>query len=142
MGEEIKLGQATRETLRNVVLVTIQREAEFEPKPDLERVLDKFEDMIGRTTIVIRTGVLMLVKSLEMSTLAQGYRHTFSKLSPEEQKEYLNKMEGSSTYAFRGIVMGVKTLILLIYFSEPEAEAAVGYDGKCLSHARSESSSG
>jgi len=136
MGEESKLSEATRETLRQFALAMLQREADFDPKPDLEKVLDKFEEMMSRTTSILRTGVLMLIKSLEMSTLAQGYRHTFCKLPPEEQKEYLDKMERSSTYAFRGIVMGVKTLIFLIYFSEPEGENAVGFDRKCYKEAK------
>jgi hypothetical protein len=86
---------------------------------------------MSRTTSLIRTGVLVLIKSLEMSTLAQGYRHTFTKLSPQEQKEYLIKMENSSTYPFRAMIMGLKTIILLIYFSTPEGQNAVGFDGKC-----------
>lgn len=131
MSEEYRLGEATRETLRQFVLAMIHREADFSPKPDMDKVLDDFEKLMYRTTSLIRAGVLVLIKSLEMSTLAQGYRHTFTKLSPQEQKEYLIKMENSSTYPFRAMIMGLKTLILMIYFSTPEGQNAVGFDGKC-----------
>ena len=126
------MGESTRETLRHFIQVMLQREADFEPKPDLDAVLDKLDLMMSRMTQLIRTGVTVLIKSVEMSTLAMGYRHYFSNLPPAEQEEYLNKMERSSTYAFRAIIMGVKTLVFLVYFSQPEAEKAVGFDGKCL----------
>lgn len=131
MNEETRLSEATRETLRQFLLALIHREAEFSPKPELEKVLNDFELFLSKPSALIRTGILALLKALEMSTLAQGYRHTFSKLSPDEQKEYLNKLERSKSYAFRGLIMGIKTIMLIIYFSQPEAEKAVGYDGKC-----------
>ena len=132
MGEELRLSDANRETVRQFILAFIQREGDFEPKPDLEKVVNEFDDMISSAPTILRAPMIMFIKSLELSTIAQGYRHTFSKLSPQEQKDYLNKMENSSNYAFRGIVLGIKTIIIIVYFSEPEAERAVGYDGKCL----------
>jgi hypothetical protein len=135
MGEELKLSDANCETMRNFIQAFIQREADFEPKPDLEKVMNEFDDFIAHAPTIYRMSMLTLIKSLELSTIAQGYRHTFSKLSPQEQKDYLNKMENSSNYAFRGIVLGVKTILIIVYFSMPEAEKALGYDGKCLADA-------
>jgi hypothetical protein len=136
MGEELRLSDANRETIRQFLQAFIQREGEFDPKPDLEKVVNEFDEFISRASIIYRMSMITLVKSLELSTIAQGYRHTFSKLSPQEQKDYLNKMENSSNYAFRGIALGVKSIAILIYFSEPEAERALGYDGKCLADAK------
>ena len=138
MAEETRLSDANRETIRQLILTMIHREADFSPKPDLEKVVNEMDEMIGTAPTIQRMSIIALVKSLELSTIAQGYRHTFSKLSPEEQKEYCYKMENSSNYAFRGIVLGVKTLAFICYFSEPEAEKALGYDGKCLTEARAE----
>jgi hypothetical protein len=138
MAEEGKLSDATRETIRQFLLAMIHRDADFSPKPDLEKVVNEYDEMVTTAPTLQRMSIIALLKSLELSTIAQGYRHTFSKLSPEEQKEYLYKMENSSNYAFRGIVLGVKTIAFMCYFSEPEAEKAIGYDGKCLVEARAE----
>jgi len=136
MGEDLRLSDANRETVRQFIQAFIQREADFDPKPDLEKVVNEFDDFISHAPTIYRMSLITFIKSLELSTIAQGYRHTFSKLSPQEQKDYLNKMENSSNYAFRGIVLGVKTMMIIVYFSEPEAERAVGYDGKCLADAK------
>lgn len=138
MAEEIRLSDTNRETIRQFILAMIHREADFSPKPDLEKVVNEFDELVSTLPTLIRMSLITLIKSLELSTIAQGYRHTFSKLSPEEQKEYLYKMEKSTNYAFRTIILGIKTLVFLCYFSEPEAEKAVGYDGKCLVDARAE----
>ena len=132
MAEELRLSEANRETIRQFLLTMIHRDADFEPKPALERVLNLCDEFVTDLPTLIRASMFMLIKSLELSTIAQGYRHTFSKLSPEQQKEYLLKMENSSSYAFRGVILGIKSLAFIVYFSEPEAEKAVGYDGKCL----------
>jgi len=132
------MSASDRETIRNFIQAMIHREADFEPKPDLDKVVDSYDQFVSRLPTIIRTSFSALVKALEMSTIAQGYRHTFNRLSPEDQKAYLNKMENSHNYMFRGIVLGVKTLALIVYFSEPEAEKAVGYDGKCLVEAMEE----
>jgi len=138
MAEEIRLSDTNRETIRQFILAMIHREADFSPKPDLEKVVNEFDELVSTSPTLIRMSLITLIKSLELSTIAQGYRHTFSKLSPEEQKEYLYKMEKSTNYAFRTIILVIKTLVFLCYFSEPEAERAVGYDGKCLVDARAE----
>ena len=132
MAEEERLSSSTRETLKNFVLALIHRQEDFNPKPDLERVIDNMEEMINKAPALFRAGIILIIKSLEMAPLAQGYRHTFSNLPPEKQEEYLYKMERSSNYAFRGIIALIKTLTLANYFCEPEAEQAVGFDGKCL----------
>jgi len=132
MIEETRLGKASLETIRNFVQAMIHQEADFSPKPDLNQVVNEIDELVSKTPILIRSAMIALIKSLEMSALLHGYRHTFSHLSPEEQKEYLYKMEDSSNYAFRAIVLGIKTITFLVYFSEPEAEKAVGFDRKCL----------
>jgi len=138
MAEEFRMSDANRETIRQFILAMIHREADFDPKPDLEKVVNLYDEMISTLPTLLRGSMNVLIKTLELSTIAQGYRHTFSHLSPEQQKQYLYKMENSSNYAFRGVMLGVKTMALLVYFSEPEAEKAVGYDGKCLVEARLE----
>jgi len=131
MSEETRLSESTRETLKNLILTIIHQEADFSPKPELEKVVNEIEDLLNHTPTLLRTGLIMLIKSLEAAPLAQGFRHTFSHLDPKSQKEFLYKMEQSSNYIFRGIIAGLKTLIIVAYFSEPEAEKAVGYDRKC-----------
>ena len=132
MGEESRLSESTRETLRHFILAMIHQEADFSPKPELEKVINEMEDLINHAPTLLRAGLIMLIKSLEMAPLAQGFRHTFSNLDPENQKKFLYKLENSSNYLFREIIIGLKTLAFIVYFSEPEAEKPVGYDRKCL----------
>ena len=132
MSEEGRLGKSSLETIRNFVQIMLHNEADFSPKPDLEKVVQEIDKLISGTPTLIRSAMIALIKSLEMSSLLQGYRRPFSHLSPEEQKEYLYKMENNSNYVFRAVVLGIKTITFLVYFSEPEAEKAVGFDGKCL----------
>jgi hypothetical protein len=132
MGEELRLSESNRETLRNFIATMIQRTADFGPKPDLERVVNSLDEFISSMNGRNRAQLFVLIQALERGTITQGFRHYFSNLNPDEQRQYLYKMEASSNYAFRGIILAIKSITFIVYFSEPEAMQAVGFDGKCL----------
>jgi hypothetical protein len=104
------------------------------PIPGDEELMKTVDTFIAKMPPLLRTGWQWMVRALEMSPLAMGYRRKFSNLSREEQVEVLLKYEDSQNYIQRGTVLGLKNLLVMIFFSIPEVENIIGYDHKCLLH--------
>jgi hypothetical protein len=102
------------------------------PIPADEQLLTTVDTFMNKMPPMLRTGWQWMVRALEMSPLAMGYRRKFTNLSREEQVEVLLKYEDSQNYVQRGTVLGLKNLLVMIFFSIPEIEDIIGYDHKCL----------
>jgi hypothetical protein len=100
--------------------------------PSDEEMMAAVERFIGKMPALHRKGWQWLVRALEMSPLAMGYRRKFSNLSRSEQVEVLQRYEASSNYIQRGTVLGLKNVLVLIFFTLPQVERLVGYDHNCL----------
>jgi hypothetical protein len=66
---------------------------------------------------------LRLVEYLPLARL----RGRFSRMSPENRREELARLERSRTLLFRRGVWGVRTLIFMGYYTRPRVRAALGY---------------
>ena len=56
----------------------------------------------------------------------------FTRLSPEDREKYLRGWQTSRIKYRRMIMLSLKALICLVFFSDPKVKAAVGYDTECL----------
>jgi hypothetical protein len=129
---EYELGESNREIMKTLVQRVIADAAEIEDRSILDKVVEELEQYLGHLPRLHRMGILAFLRLVEIGPVGLGFRHTFIHLSTEDQLKYLNTMETSRNYALRGIIMALKSLIILVYFSEPEAERAIGYDRSCL----------
>ena len=121
---EFSLGEGAGETMKNVVAAMIGDYVDVE-KPDDDRVMDEIEKYLGSLPSLYRMAMVWILRGLEVTPLAMGYRHQFSNLSREDQVKVLDAFEKSSNYIQRGIVMALKTAVVVVYFSEPEMEKAL-----------------
>jgi hypothetical protein len=131
-----KFGEGGYECMKNVIMATIADYAEMETRPDEEKLMREMELMLGSLPSLYRMGIVWILRALEMAPFAMGFRKQFSNLDRDEQVQVLDAFEKSANYVQRGIILALKSLVLMIYFSEPEVEQALGYDHKCLVQAR------
>jgi hypothetical protein len=134
-----KLGEGNYETMRSVLTAMIADHVDVEDAPDEDRVLSELEKFMGALPPLYRMGMVWLLRALEVAPLAMGYRRQFSNLSRKDQVKVLDSFEKSSNYVQRGMIMALKSPVMMIYFCQPEMEKALGYDHRCLAEARGES---
>jgi len=131
-----KFGEGGYESMKNVIMATIADYADMDQRPDEERLMREMELMLDSLPSLYRMGIVWILRALEMAPLAMGYRKQFSGLERDDQVKVLDAFEKSANYVQRGIILVLKSLVLVIYLSEPEVEQALGYDHKCLVEAR------
>lgn len=132
MPEEFHFNEATAQTVKNLFAAVIGDAAEMPVKPTPERLVSELEAYMGRLPALVRMGLLMIIKGMEVAPVAMGYGRQLSNLSPEDRVKALAEFEASQNYVQRGMLMGLKGQLMIIYFSEPEVEQALGYDHSCL----------
>ena len=138
MPSEFELGKANLEILKTLIQRVISDAVDIEEKPELDKVVQETEKFLGKLSRLYRMGLLAFMRLLEMGPLVIGFRHTFTNLTEEDQLKYLDTVETTKNYAIRGIILSLKSVIILVYFSEPEAEKAIGYDRTCLLKAQAQ----
>lgn len=131
-----RFGEAGRETMKNVIAAVLSDFVDSEEKPDDDKVIDEIEEYFEKTPYLYRAGYVWILRALEMAPLAMGYRRQFSNLSREEQVSVLDSFEKSGNYPQRAIILAVKVVVAVNYFSTPEMDRALGYDHRCLLEAR------
>lgn len=132
MPEEFRFGEGAAETVKNLIAASIADAADIPHKPDICHLVRELEDYVSRLPSLYRNGLVWIIRALEVAPLAMGYRRQFSNLPREDQMKFLAAFEASQSYVQRGIMVALKSQILIIYFSEPEVEKALGYDHTCL----------
>ena len=132
MREEFHFGEGATETVKNLFAAMIGDAAEIPVKPDPNRLVSELENYLTYLPSLIRMGLVMIIRGMEVAPLAMGYGRQFSNLSPEDRVKALADFEASQNYVQRGVMIGLKGQLMIIYFSEPEVERALGYDHSCL----------
>ncbi|MCK7467853.1 MAG: hypothetical protein MZU91_06845 [Desulfosudis oleivorans] len=61
----------------------------------MNRLVGELEDYMSYQPPLIRMGLLMMIRGMEVAPLALGYRHQFSNLSKEDQVKALADFEAS-----------------------------------------------
>lgn len=131
-GCDFSLGDDVCQTIKNALSAIVHDFVDGGDKPDLDAVVQDVEDFIGGMPAMHRGGLTWMFKGLEMAPLAMGYRSKFSNLEREEQVDVLDRFEKSDNYVQRGTILGLKNVLVMIYFGRPEIEKILGYDHKCL----------
>lgn len=132
MAEEFHFGEGAVETVKNLFAAIIGDAADIPVKPDPNHLVSELEAYMNYLPPLIRLGLVMIIRGMEVAPLALGYRRQFSNLSREDQVKALADFEASQNYVQRGVMIGLKGQLMIIYFSEPEVERALGYDHSCL----------
>ncbi len=130
--QSFQLGQSQREVLGLFIDSLIHRAVDLESKPELNRVVEQVEDFISGLPALHRWGVKMLMRLLDLGPVVWGYRHQFSNLEHEDRVSFLKAFESHDSYGPRAMMLALKSMVLVIYFSMPEIEQGIGYDHNCL----------
>lgn len=78
-------------------------------------------------------GLLLLLQALEYGPYIFGPKRTrFSRLAPADQEHYLAQFERSRWGLRRQILASLKLIVMLHFYSYPEAQQATGYDAGYL----------
>ncbi len=132
MADQYELGKSSLEVLGALIRRVINDANDTNERPDVEKVVDEVEKFIGIMPRLHRLGLLTFLRLFEVGPIALGFRHSFIHLSEKDQLKYLITLENHRNYAARGILQALKSVIIMIYFSDPAAAGAVGYDAACL----------
>lgn len=76
-------------------------------------------------------GIRILLRILNYAPIFSHFK-TFIKLDEQKRKRFLEKWENSKLMAKRNILTAVKSLIVLIYFNNPDVAKIIGYSPRCL----------
>jgi len=125
-------GEGSFETMKNMVSALVCDFVEEEHRPDLDGVVSEIEDYMSGLPSIYRTAVEWSLRGLEAAPLLMGYRKQFGSLDLEDRVKVLESFEKSGNYLQRGLIVMLKVLVSVVFFSEPGIERAVGYDHKCL----------
>jgi choline dehydrogenase-like flavoprotein len=101
------------------------------PGASAARAVELLEKHVGEWESVARSGVLSLVIAWELSPLASRHPKIFSRLSPEQQEEWVARNQRSRFASRRVLLQALKQLVFLAWASTPEVEDALGYDYRC-----------
>ena len=134
--QDFHLGEGGVETARNVFAAVIGDFVPPDRKPDEDHLVREFERYVGELPSLYQTGLVWILRAIEMAPLAMGHRRQFSNLPREDQVKVLEAFENSNNYVQRGVLLGIKTAVVVLFFSEPGMEEALGYDHRCLADVR------
>ncbi|HEV1997933.1 MAG TPA: GMC family oxidoreductase N-terminal domain-containing protein [Candidatus Dormibacteraeota bacterium] len=73
--------------------------------------------------------IKVLISGFDALGVASRHLKPFRKMSSDERLRFLEELEDGRVAARRDLTVGLKALVQLAYFSTPEVEAAIGYDG-------------
>lgn len=79
----------------------------------------------------VRRQIRLFLTAFEFLPLASGRRHTFSRLSPDEQGDFLEKTYHHRSASRRLLVTLLKQMCFVTYLSVPDVEEAIGYRYEC-----------
>ncbi len=125
---DFEFGEGNNETMRNMIAAMIHDFVDAPEKPDMDNVIREMEKYLGGMPSLYRSGMIWLLRALEVAPFAMGYRQQYSKLPREDQVKVLQSFENGSNYVQRMIIVSLKGSIIVTYFSEPEMERTLGYD--------------
>jgi len=132
MAEEFHFGEGAAETMKNLIAAVIADAADLPVKPDMDHLVAELEDYVSYLPSLYRMGLVWIIRGVEVAPLAMGYLRQFSNLPRADQIKVLTSFEASQNYVQRGVMLALKSQVMIIYFSEPEVEKALGYDHACL----------
>ena len=134
MGEEneTSLGEEVYEIIVQILKALVADFVEPGKGPSEEEMMAAAKDFLEGLPPLHRRGLAWMVRAVEVSPLTMGFRHRFSHLSRKEQVEVLERYEKSGNYLQRGMILGLKSLLLIVFYSLPRVEELLGYDYKCL----------
>lgn len=127
-----ELGESVRCILTAALNAIVAQAIEPDKRPDPEKAIDDVETFISNLPPIYRTAISLMARGIEMSPLTMGYRKKFSNLELEQQIEVINRYEASDYFVQRSTVLGLKNLLVMVYFCRPEMEEIIGYDHDCL----------
>ena len=117
-----------RKTLWSLIEVIMPRNDEFHP--DLkDYILDYVETYVGYFPKHLKIAFPMGLLLLERGTLPfMGKPTGFSKLDLAERDRYVKSWMNSRWQARRELIRGVKSLVMVAFYSHPDVMKHIGYD--------------
>lgn len=90
---------------------------------------DRIDAQLAGYDRATRVLIKAMITGFDTLGLASRNLKPFRKMSPEQRLRFLDQLEDGRIAAKRDLTVGLKALIQLAYFSTPEVEKAIGYDG-------------
>lgn len=77
----------------------------------------------------VRSDLAAGLQLLEHASLLCGYRSRFTALAMSMQREYLHQLLAGRNATLRQVVLAIKQVMHLFYYSHPSVWGRIGYDG-------------
>jgi len=87
------------------------------------------ESRIGDYPPAIQRMLQMMITGFDMSGVMSPMVRPFHRMSQAQRERYMDLVEGMRLSAQRDLVVGLKAMLTIAYFSLPEVEKVIGYDG-------------
>lgn len=95
-------------------------------------VADKVDELLHYFPPDFRFGFRMLMRGIQLSSLFSLRFTRFTRMTLEDRVSFLETMEESWFYPRRAIIVALKALVCLVFYSDPKVEAILGYSIGCV----------
>lgn len=120
------------EILRAMAEAMIPHGGAFEPGADDVGVAEQIDGLLRYLQPDFRFGLRMLLRFLQISPVFSMKFTTFTRMSLEDRIAYIQKWEDGRFYPRRTIILLLKALVCLVFYSDPRVEASLGYSTGCV----------
>lgn len=130
---EIKLNEPQRHILITLAETMLPPNVGFPIAPDVTNLVIPIEKLLSplRKRGMKSFGFLLYLFEWSALLFLPRFR-PFTKLSPSDREKYLIGWEKSRIKYRRWLMLALKALVCLVFFSDAGVKAAVGYDPECL----------
>lgn len=130
---EVKLNPRQRHILQTLAETMLPPNVGFPIAPDTTNLVIPIEKLLSplRERGMKSFGLLLYLFEWAALVFLPRFK-PFTKLSPTDREKYLIGWEKSRIKYRRWLMLTLKALVCLVFFSDPNVKAAVGYDPECL----------
>ncbi|GAC1334356.1 MAG: GMC family oxidoreductase [Candidatus Dormibacteria bacterium] len=126
------LSQRQRETLEALATTLLPAGVEGVPGAAELSLCERIDGQVAGYDQATRTLIKAMISGFDALGVASRHLKPFRRMGPAQRLQFLEQLENGRLAARRDLSVGLKALVQLAYFSTPEVEAAISYDGKPL----------
>jgi glycine/D-amino acid oxidase-like deaminating enzyme len=90
---------------------------------------DRIDNQLAGYDRATRGLIKAMISGFDLMGVASRHMRPFRRMSPAQRIDFITQLDSGRLAARRDLAVGLKALIQLAYFSTPQVEKAIGYDG-------------
>lgn len=99
------------------------------PSAEEAEVVKRMDEEFFFSNEHIQSDFKAILYLIEAMPIANGYFSRFSRLTKEQQLEFLEKMQNTENDLYRVAIANARMTVRMMYYGHPSTWKAIGYDG-------------